>query len=330
MPVSQFLRDRLQAYSDNTIPTLLIGGGSVAIGWLIQTYGHIWGLDPKVAFVLAWVVALVVALGLNILLKPKSKPEQEQKQVSSVRETPPLTPPQPININIDNKPVFNNSPHIDQRPVNYQTQSQSQDQSIDAAPRDPVFEFTDDARLPLYGINWETKQIIRESPSVNDIAQLPDYITVAHAILMPFYYRPNRGVDHTVYLSAHVSVFTPDKKVRLKRIIGGIWDGDPFKSSSRIQTGHTLELLMALAPVGTVGIISAEYHQQKLQTYMGDEIYDAPRLEVIKGEAFKMLVELLPKRMSKDPFPIQKFWFNLELVTGVIAAPKVTFIELET
>jgi len=87
---------------------------------------------------------------------------------------------------------------------------------------------------------------------------------------------------------------------------------------------------MALAPVGTVGIISAEYHQQKLQTYMGDEIYDAPRLEVIKGEAFKMLVELLPKRMSKDPFPIQKFWFNLELVTGVIAAPKVTFIELET
>lgn len=43
MSLSSFLRERAQAYADNVVASLLILGGSVAIGALIDHYGQTFG-----------------------------------------------------------------------------------------------------------------------------------------------------------------------------------------------------------------------------------------------------------------------------------------------
>ena len=62
MPNSRFFRERLQAYADNIIASLLIVGGSVTVGVLIRTYAPVWGLDPTIAIAMAWLIALTFFL----------------------------------------------------------------------------------------------------------------------------------------------------------------------------------------------------------------------------------------------------------------------------
>ena len=66
MRMSVFLRERGQAYADNAVATLLLIGGSVAVGWFIAHFAPLWGLDPNVAVVVAWVVALLAAVNVAI------------------------------------------------------------------------------------------------------------------------------------------------------------------------------------------------------------------------------------------------------------------------
>ena len=115
MPLSEFLRKRLQAYADNTIPTLLIAGGSFVVGWVIQGYGPALGLDLKVANVLAWLGALIVAIALSALLKPKNKPDQLEPSLKQQLAPPHESPTIIISPTIS--PVFNKNPQVEIRGV---------------------------------------------------------------------------------------------------------------------------------------------------------------------------------------------------------------------
>ncbi len=123
MPSSRFFRDRLQAYADNIIASLLIVGGSVGVGWLIQSYGPLWGLDPKASIVMAWVVALFVVFAFSLLLKPKEK-----------LSTDPPSSPSGINF----APQINVNPHIEVNTVS----DTSQRPPESTPPPRPAFQVT--------------------------------------------------------------------------------------------------------------------------------------------------------------------------------------------
>jgi hypothetical protein len=123
MPNSRFFRERLQAYADNIIASLLIVGGSVGTGLLIRTYGPVWGLDPATAIAVAWVIALTFLAGLSLLLKPK---ENKSGEASTV----------PGGINF--APQIDVNPHIE---VN--TGSERGDKTPEPAPAPrPAFKVT--------------------------------------------------------------------------------------------------------------------------------------------------------------------------------------------
>jgi hypothetical protein len=123
MPNSRFFRERLQAYADNIVASLLIVGGSLGTGVLIRTYGPVWGLDPTTAIAVAWVIALTFLAGLSLLLKPK---ENKSSEASTV----------PGGINF--APQINVNPHIE---VN--TGSDRGDKSPEPAPAPrPAFKVT--------------------------------------------------------------------------------------------------------------------------------------------------------------------------------------------
>ena len=189
--------------------------------------------------------------------------------------------------------------------------------SATVSPPEPVFECEDDTRVVIYGIDWDTKTIIREAPTLEELREPQANITFVWAVLARFYFQQNNRVDHTLYLSAHVWFYSPGYEF-LKRVIDGIWDGNPLKRSTHIQQGRALELMVALVPIaepnGTAGFLySAEFADENHPGPWGDNYVVTPSLEMVavKENEFLLKVELLPKKTSKETFPLQPFWFKL-------------------
>jgi hypothetical protein len=297
-------------------------GGSPVVGWLAKRFTEVYfGISTGWAITIWVVVGTLFALLLTLAKHRLQRGETSTRPVASnpIPVAPPALPP--ITISPTISPVFNNSPRIDQRPVNYQTQEHVQQQSLGSVALDPVFECEDDPRVVIYGIDGRTSELVRQSPTV-PLSEIPDYMTIMKTVLIPIYYRPERGVDHTVYLSAHVIFHSPER-IRLKRVVFGIWDGDPLQSSKRIQTGTTLDLIAAMVPMGAESVFGAEYHQEAYETYMGKDVYEAPRLVPVQGRDLLLDVELLPKRISKDPFPSQHLWFRLAVTEGILEVVRI-------
>jgi hypothetical protein len=237
MPLSEFLRQRLQAYTDNTVPALLFTGGAVAVGWFIQTYGPIWGLDPKMALVLAWVVALAVVLGLSALLKPKDRhgaisPEKDQLEPR---------PAQPINIQIQNSPTFNNNPQIDQHPINYQTQEQTQRQQVEVKSLPIIRPLEVKARdmfvTPLGEVTDSPESLFGDKNIKRPVA-IADFQRVADRYSEPF-------------VNVRTRIVFMDGQVEEYRIDDGFW----FKSerhNTQFQPGDTRRLVIAVWGDGVV------------------------------------------------------------------------------
>src|ERR1043165_1709557 len=99
MPNSRFFRERLQAYADNIIASLLIVGGSVGTGVLIRTYGPVWGLEPTTAIAVAWVIALTFLAGLSLLLKPKENKSGAASTVGGINFAPQINVNPHIEVN---------------------------------------------------------------------------------------------------------------------------------------------------------------------------------------------------------------------------------------
>jgi hypothetical protein len=264
----------------------------VFLGWLIQSYGPTLGLDPKWAFGIAWLVALAVAVGANFLLKPKPKRQSSETQA----QIPPATP---ININIENKPVFENK--VDQRVIDYQSQAQSQSnivtQSTSASPEIECVDcyFTQET----LSAHWNRLGQSTGKP--------------CRAALAEFYLKPIPGADPWIELRTQLVFYGANDDTRLQRVRDGVWMEQGNVIQMPMQTGDTRRLVIALEFED--GFTTYEYAEQRSDrpriTTTG--IYHhflVPALSPLSENDLKVRVGVTGKYMDKVTFN-GDFWFSL-------------------
>jgi len=192
---------------------------------------------------------------------------------------------------------------------------------IDQRPQ-PFFECDDDTRVVLWGVNWSTGEIIRTSPTLEELKNLPSDITPVLAALARIDYQPAKGILPYLYLRSRL-FFHTTTKVLQKRVLRGIWNSDTLKESTHIHAGRGLELIVALVPVQTSSedaqrtirldrILTVEYNEETIQGYWGTDVNVKPRLETVEGTEFLIKVELVPKK-SEELLDPQSLWFKLVL-----------------
>ena len=143
MVVSHFLRQRGQAIADNTVSALLYLGVTVAVGWAVNHFAPRWGLDAKVALVLAWVVALLLAVAFSLLLKPThSAPSGETSESNrpitvSPTVSPEISPSVSFGAPTYQAPLYE-APKVEIKIENNPQFTQSQTQSQHLADDQPL------------------------------------------------------------------------------------------------------------------------------------------------------------------------------------------------
>jgi hypothetical protein len=287
-----------------------MGGGGVVVGWIIQTYGPVWGLDAKVAIVLAWVVALAVALGLSALLKPKSKRETETPpaELTPARETPTVI------ISPTISPVFNNAPNIDQRPINYsQAQSQSQDKIVTQnTPVSPEIECVD-----CYFLQTTLSQ-------TNELIEGGN--TRCMVALSDFYLTPLVGTDPWVEIKTHL-VFYASSGNQLRRVPSGVWKQGK-RRRAEMRAGETETLVIAIiipALDGSIAFTTYEYFEEaspRPRFLMDGRIlhhFVVPRLSPLREDS--LLVKVTLVGTFRGNLTLHKeFWFRLEQKQELVIA----------
>ena len=275
----------------------------MAIGWAIQTYGPIWGLDPKVAIVLAWVVALAFALGLSALLKPKSKRETETQpeQLTSARETPTVI------ISPTISPVFNNATNIDQRPINYQSQTQAQSQGRTVTQNTSVSPEIECVDCYFWQTTLSQTNELIEGGNTRCMAALSD-----------FYLTPLVGTDPWVEIKTHLVFYDPSGN-QLRRVPSGVWKRGK-RRQAEMRAGETETLVIAIvipALDGSIGFTTYEYFEEdslRLRFLTGGRIlhhFVVPRLSPLREDTLLVKVTLIGTYRGNLTLN-EEFWFRLE------------------
>jgi hypothetical protein len=281
MRMSVFLRERGQAYADNAVATLLLVGGSVAVGWLINHFAPLWGLDPSVAFILAWVVALLVAVALSLLLKPKTYTPEAERLGARVAEG-----------GIVNAPHFEFNPRIEVNPSFNQSQTQRQSQTQQQPPISPPSITPIEARVrevyvtPLGEATDET-----ESFDVSN-TKLP-------VALIDFYRGADNSPEPFVDVRGHISFFNPAGE-RVYRINDAHW-WKARRHHKTFEPGDSRRMVVAIISNGRV--IPYEGRFKAIEaTYETDEKYFELTSEPLEGDRLRVRVELIGTRGSVQTF----------------------------
>jgi hypothetical protein len=329
--MSSFLRERAKSVADNLVASLLIAAGSAVIGWIVQHWAAIKGLDWGFSIPLG-VAAFVFFCSSLLLLKPKPR------AVKWVRLGPENSSP-PIVIHnsprFENSPSFTNAPQVDQAAL---LQMQLQPQSETRNRPDPVFE-SRGTRFRRYGFNTQTGELIREQYDGGDVY---DHIRFVDAALVRFLYRADPGVDPRLRVHAHMSIYTNAQSQRgewtfttLKSlehssascdIYKPIWDDDEPHVSVEFSAGYAHELIVGLVPAEDKprGIIGYEYGSRAVSSYMGTERVFAPEIHNLEARSFVIRVELIPKLWNEVRCKLPSFWFHLAL----IEKPELKFLRM--
>ena len=191
---------------------------------------------------------------------------------------------------------------------------------IDQRPQ-PVFG-CDDTRVVLWGVNWSSGEIIRTTPTLEELKNLPSDITPVLAVLARIDYQPAKGILPYLYLRSRLFFHTPTKVLQ-KRVLRGIWNSDELKESTHIHAGRGLELIVALVPVQTSSedaqrtinldrVLTVEYNEETIKGYWGTDVNVKPRMEIVEGKEFLIKIEFVGKK-SEELLDPQSLWFKLVL-----------------
>jgi hypothetical protein len=300
MPISSYFRERAQAIVDNIIAALLFGGGAVLLGWLIKHYAVVWGLDPRVAIVLAWAVALLVFVALSLLLKPKPRPE----------ETPAM--PQPAQQTLNQSGIVNETrneanPHNEFKPtVNVNipaAQSEEKPRRVPVQPPTPPhieYRSYRIIRLPIdiTNNNLGEEQFIEQ--------YLSERQSIVLAILVRFYYRPDSNVPSWIDVKPHV--FFQGKW----DVFDAVW----YRTENEyrtFETGKAYELIVALVSLDRDDLLLTYEHDRKpLENTFGQSDFFVPNITPLEGKEFHVLIELVCK-WSDNVIAKPSFRFRLVL-----------------
>lgn len=292
MPMSHYLRERGRAYADNTVATLLFIGVSVFVGWIINHFAPLWGLDPHVAYILAWIVALLVAIALSLLLKPKHIPEAKKADEKHTELNSARINFSPV-INIDNNPVFQNKPEMDQRQV------------INNVDQHPTAEFTFEVNtlwIRTLPMDFRANTLGRDERPENALDDR--YERNVRVALARFEYETTTGVARDLDVRAQITVFN-DTSLCIPKY-DAVWYGAGGRSK-RFRSGDFDELILAV--LTTNGMAAYEYN---LEAYPEDRgKYLCPRLNALIGEEFFLNTMLIGSQGKVVMFKERK-WFSVK------------------
>ncbi len=282
-----------------------------AAGIMIAAILYLFSLPLLVVGLVGGGSFVLLALGMYGLVSASNK-----RPIESLGEQIRLAPPVPFEAMRPQVDISQFS-HLPNATAGKASTAETRTPTV--TPPGPVFECENDTRVLIYGIDWSTKQIVREAPTLEELRQPRTDITFVWAVLARFYFRSDSRVDPTLYLSAHVAFRDLDDQL-LKRVIDAVWDGEQLKRSKHIQQGRALELIVALVPIDPTDsagmaemLYTVEYGEKTVRDLVGNTVEVAPELVLISGKEFLLNIELLPKKTSKEPFPLQPFRFRLLL-----------------
>lgn len=278
MSFSSFLRDGVQAYADNVVASLLILGGSLAIGALIDHYGRSFGLDGNRVRVLAGVGVLILTLALSLLLKPKHKSRRDALQQTLTQKA------------IVSAPTLDFKPHNEFKPsvvVNVAgSESRTRAPGLDYSEtqgefREPNLEFVNhliiECRLDAERGLVDEEDADSESPAVKEA-------------LARFYYKPDQGVPARISVKAHASI-ADSEGVPLKTRFDTVWQDYEYEYQE-FYTADTHELVIAVILDGAIAVL-----QYDTKPYADTQYgrYFSPTPEVLEGTKFRLRIELIGK-----------------------------------
>jgi hypothetical protein len=297
MSISEFARERVQAYADHIVAVLLIAGGAVLMGWAINHFALVWNLDPHVAMILAWVIALLVAVAVSLLLKPKSKKYTEQEIGAPVIVSPTISPTfeaPKIDIRIDNSPSFS------------QSQTQSTHQHAYHDPNIPEAKFTfgyTSLHLPVLPID-ERNHVIAEQRRPDSL--LNQYEMNIKAALVRFEYETTTGIAPRIDIRAQVAIWTKEDRIPK---YDGVWHV-ANRNSKRFVSGDYDNLVLAV-------VVDAQVFGYQFQMKNFDDFgqYASHELIPVSGpHEYFFEVKLIGTRASERDHIIinQTEWFFLD------------------
>jgi hypothetical protein len=217
----------------------------------------------------------------------------------------------------NNKNVF--KPKVKVKVSDSGTQTQKQ-KAVEPPRNKPSFECRG-TRFVKWAIDTRTNELIKEDYTGSE-DELMDCIGLLDTALARFYYRPDEGVDPSLYVTAHVAVYDSENKL-LKEIFETVWADSENSESMDFYTARAHELIVALLPrTDAVGIFAYEHAEEVIQTYMGRDIVFKPNVHAFEGKDFRIRVELIAKRLNEFRAQ-QPFWFRLTL------DPKPEFVEMK-
>jgi hypothetical protein len=211
-------------------------GASPVLGWTIKQ-GAVYFFSISTGWAITiWIAATVVLISLATILKRKYGTMESNSDALGNTAKPAIGGSErPININIDNKPVFHNSPHIDQRPINYQTQQQTQQWSAPPVLESPAIE---PLKVKPREMFVTPLGEVTDSPTSFGEANQKAFVAIAD-----LYRAPDRYHEAFVDVSARILFYL--NRDELDRVDNGFWFKSP-RHHIQFKPGDTRKLVVGV------------------------------------------------------------------------------------
>jgi hypothetical protein len=268
-------------------------GVAVAGGWAVNHFGPVLGLDPRVAWVLAWLVGLVIAIGFSLLLKPRNRKRNEsEQQFPSIEVSPQISPAiSPVISQHVEAPKYEapkyEAPRIDIKIDNtsssHQSQAQSQQQSAFVPPRiDAHPALMRESFVTLSGEVTNQPKFFDE-----ENRKLP----VAFA---PLYRGADRSTEPFVDVRGHIT-FLDENGTQVFRINDAWWYRSQ-RHHATFEPGDSRRFVVAIIETGSVVPYEGRFKSLETTYVSNEKFFCLENTERLEGNRFHVVIDWIGTR----------------------------------